>query len=382
MSSPLVVLGATGSVGRQTLEVARHLELEVTCIGARMPSPQLRELALAHPEATIAVAGGSASERKEFAAALSGRRVEFGSALLAELAASPDHTVMNAVVGLAGLPFTLAALAAGNRLALANKESLVAAGPLVQKALADGGGELIPVDSEHSAVLQCLMGEERSGFVRLLLTASGGPFRGWSREEMEKVTPDQALKHPNWVMGRRITIDSATMVNKALEVIEAHFLFGFAFDQIEVVVHPQSVVHSMVEFADGSTKAHLGYPDMRIPIEFALTYPARGPRLVNGFRWPGQTLTFEEADFDSFPALELGFAAGRQGGSAPAVFNAADEVAVEAFLQGRLGFNGITRVISDAMETVPLSTPSNLNEVIEVDREARAAAASLIAGAC
>lgn len=382
MSPPLVVLGATGSVGRQTLEVARHLDLEVTGLGARMPSRQLRDLALSHPEATIAVAGGSASDRKEFATALSGRRVEFGSLAVTELSAYPNHTVMNAVVGLAGLPFTLAALAAGNRLALANKESLVAAGPLVQRALTDGGGELIPVDSEHSAVLQCLMGEERSGFVRLLLTASGGPFRGWSREEMEKVTPDQALRHPNWVMGRRITIDSATMVNKALEVIEAHHLFGFAFDQIEVVIHPQSVVHSMVEFADGSTKAHLGYPDMRIPIEFALTYPGRGPRLVNGFRWPGQTLTFEEADVDSFPALGLGFAAGRQGGSAPAVFNAADEVAVEAFLQGRLGFNSITRVISDALETVPLSAPSNLDEVIDVDREARSTAASLIAGVC
>ena len=199
---------------------------------------------------------------------------------------------------------------------------------------------------------------------------------------MENVTPGQALKHPNWVMGKRITIDSATLVNKAFEVIEAHHLFGVSFDQIEVVVHPQSVVHSMVEFTDGSTKAHLGYPDMRIPIEFALTYPGRGPGLVDGFRWPGQTLTFEDVDGGAFPARGLGFAAGRQGGSAPAVFNAADEVAVEAFLSGRLGFNGITSVISESLETVPHSNPSNLSDVLEVDRQARATAANFIAGAC
>jgi 1-deoxy-D-xylulose-5-phosphate reductoisomerase len=183
-------------------------------------------------------------------------------------------------------------------------------------------------------------------------------------------------------MGKRITVDSATLVNKAFEVIEANQLFGISFDQIEVVIHPQSVVHSMVEFSDGSTKAHLGYPDMRIPIAFALTYPVRRPGLVDGFRWPGQSLTFEDVDLEAFPALALGFAAGRQGGSAPTVFNATDEIAVEAFLDGRIGFNGISRVISDALETVPHSNPSNLEEVIEVDRDARATAASLIAGAC
>lgn len=382
MSRPLVVLGATGSVGRQTLEVAKHLGLQVTGMGARFPSQELLDLALSHPEAALAVAGGSSGDRKEFANSLAGRDVEFGSEALIALAVRPAQTVMNAVVGLAGLPFTLAALDAGNRLALANKESLVAAGPVVQTALSRGGGELIPVDSEHSAILQCLMGEDQGALARLILTASGGPFRGWSREEMEEVTPAQALKHPNWVMGKRITVDSATLVNKAFEVIEANQLFGISFDQIEVVIHPQSVVHSMVEFSDGSTKAHLGYPDMRIPIAFALTYPVRRPGLVDGFRWPGQSLTFEDVDLEAFPALALGFAAGRQGGSAPIVFNAADEIAVEAFLDGRIGFNGISRVISDALETVPHSNPSNLEEVIEVDRDARATAASLIAGAC
>lgn len=377
-----MVLGATGSVGRQTLEVAKHLGLQVTGMGARFPSQELLDLALSHPEAALAVAGGSSGDRKEFANSLAGRDVEFGSEALIALAVRPAQTVMNAVVGLAGLPFTLAALEAGNRLALANKESLVAAGPVVQTALSRGGGELIPVDSEHSAILQCLMGEDQGALARLILTASGGPFRGWSREEMEEVTPAQALKHPNWVMGKRITVDSATLVNKAFEVIEANQLFGISFDQIEVVIHPQSVVHSMVEFSDGSTKAHLGYPDMRIPIAFALTYPVRRPGLVDGFRWPGQSLTFEDVDLEAFPALALGFAAGRQGGSAPTVFNATDEIAVEAFLDGRIGFNGISRVISDALETVPHSNPSNLEEVIEVDRDARATAASLIAGAC
>jgi 1-deoxy-D-xylulose-5-phosphate reductoisomerase len=382
VSRPLVVLGATGSVGRQTLEVAEHLGLQVTGMGARLPSPEFRDVALSHPGAALAVAGGSSGERKEFVDSLPGHHVEFGSEALIALAVRPAHTVMNAVVGLAGLPFTLAALEAGNRLALANKESLVAAGPLVLTALARGGGELIPVDSEHSAIFQCLMGEDPGALARLILTASGGPFRGWSRARMEEVTPAQALKHPNWVMGQRITVDSATLVNKALEVIEANQLFGMSLDRIEVVIHPQSVVHSMVEFSDGSTKAHLGYPDMRIPIAFALTYPVRGPGLVDGFLWPGQNLTFEEVDLDAFPALALGFAAGRQGGSAPTVFNAADEIAVEAFLTGRLGFNGISRVISDALETVLHSNPSNLEQVIEVDREARAIAASLIAGAC
>jgi 1-deoxy-D-xylulose-5-phosphate reductoisomerase len=288
---------------------------------------------------------------------------------------------MNAVVGVAGLPHTLAALEAGNRLALANKESLVAAGALVKAALKQGG-ELIPVDSEHSAIFQCLVGEHPEGVERVILTASGGPFRGWDLERLEAVTPEEALRHPNWVMGRRITVDSATLVNKALEVIEAHYLFDLDFDRIAVVVHPQSLIHSMVEFSDGSFKAHLGRPDMRIPIAYALTYPSRGRSLVDPFVWSGQSLTFEEPDRKAFPALELGYEAGRSGGSAPAVFNAADEVAVEAFLQGRLGFTGIPRVIEGTMETVPNVEVSGLEDVIDADRQARAAAAALIAGAC
>jgi 1-deoxy-D-xylulose-5-phosphate reductoisomerase len=275
----------------------------------------------------------------------------------------------------------MAALGAGNRLALANKESLVAAGPLVRAAL-KLGGELVPVDSEHSALFQCLIGEHPEGVERVILTASGGPFRGWDDDRLESVTPDQALSHPTWVMGRRITVDSATLVNKALEVIEAHYLFDLDFDRIAVLVHPQSVVHSMVEFSDGSFKAHLGRPDMRIPIAYALTYPSRGRSLVESFAWPGQALMFEEPDLEGFPALGLGYEAGRRGGSAPAVFNAADEVAVEAFLQGRLGFTGIPKVIAGTIESVADVQLSSLEDVFEVDREARVAAAALIAGAC
>ena len=381
MSKALVVLGATGSVGRQTLEVADQLGFRIVGIGARAPGPELAELALAHPEAAVAAAGGSSDERQFLASTLSGRKVEFGSEALTALAATEDAIVMNAVVGVAGLPHTLAALAAGNRLALANKESLVAAGPLVKKAL-ELGGELIPVDSEHSALFQCLVGEHPEGVERVILTASGGPFRGWDHERLEDVTPDQALRHPNWDMGRRITVDSATLVNKGLEVIEAHYLFDLDFDRIQVLVHPQSIVHSMVEFSDGSFKAHLGRPDMRIPIAFALTHPSRARSLVDPFAWPGQTLTFEEPDLAAFPALGLGYQAGRRGGAAPAVFNAADEVAVEGFLQGRLGFTGIPRVIEGTMEAVPNVELSALNDVIEVDRQARATAAALIAGAC
>jgi 1-deoxy-D-xylulose-5-phosphate reductoisomerase len=381
VSKALVVLGATGSVGRQTLQVADELGYRVVGIGARTPGPELTALAVAHPDAAVAAAGGSVDERRTFEGELSGRKVEFGSEALTALAATPETIVMNAVVGVAGLPHTLAALGAGNRLALANKESLVAAGPLVKAAL-KLGGELVPVDSEHSALFQCLLGEQPEGVERVILTASGGPFRGWEHERLESVTPDQALRHPNWVMGRRITVDSATLVNKALEVIEAHYLFDLDFDRIAVLVHPQSVVHSMVEFADGSFKAHLGRPDMRIPIAYALTHPSRGRSLVEPFVWSGQALTFEEPDLEGFPALALGYEAGRQGGSAPAVFNAADEIAVEAFLQERLGFTGIPRVIAGTMEAVPGVQLSSLEDVIEVDREARAAASALIAGSC
>jgi 1-deoxy-D-xylulose-5-phosphate reductoisomerase len=354
----------------------------VTGLAARYPGLQIGDLAERYPQASVAVAGGSAEERDAMSARIGAGRVSFGADAVAALAASPNTIVINGIVGLAGLGSTLAALEAGNRVGLANKESMVAAGELVQEAAAAGGGELIPVDSEHSAVFQCLLGEPRPAASRLILTASGGPFRGMDRSELEAVTPEQALAHPTWDMGRRISVDSATLMNKGLEVIEAHHLFGFGFDEIEVVVHPQSIVHSMVEYRDGSLKAHLGRTDMRIPIQYAISHPQRPAGLAPPFDLTASPLEFFPPDPKSFRALDLAYAAGRAGGSAPAILNAADEVAVEAFLQGRLGFLGITEVVEGALDRTPAGPVGSLEEVLDVDRRARETAAGLIAGAC
>lgn len=377
-----MVLGATGSIGRQTLDVATRLGLSIAGLAAGRPSAEFVALAHGYPDAALAVAGGSRAEREEFSAAAGRRRIEYGTEAVVDLAATGGVVVVNGIVGLAGLGPTLAAVTAGNRLALANKESLVAAGDLVMTAVRTSGAELIPVDSEHSAIFQCLIGEPADELARIWLTASGGPFREWPMEDLENVTPEQALRHPNWEMGRRITVDSATLVNKGLEVIETHRLFGLDYDMIEVLIHPQSVIHSMVEFSDSSVKAQLGPPDMRLPIEYALTYPGRGPRIVDDFQWAGLALNFEEPDLKRFPCLGLGYDAGRAGGSAPAVFNAADEIAVEAFLQGRLGFTGISRVVASTLEAVAWRELAEVEAVMEVDREARQTAASLIAGVC
>jgi 1-deoxy-D-xylulose-5-phosphate reductoisomerase len=379
---PLVVLGATGSIGRQTLEVAAHLGWPVVGLAAKRPSTELAALAKAHPDAAIAVAGGSREERDEFWAVLKGRSRGEGAEAVAALAATPGALIVNGIVGVAGLASTIAALETGNRLALANKESLVVAGALVNKTLEKGGGELIPVDSEHSALFQCLQGENRAEVSRLILTASGGPFRGWPVERLAEVSPAAALAHPTWEMGRRITIDSATLMNKGFEVIEAHALFGIPFDRIEVIVHPQSILHSLVGFVDGSLKAHLGVTDMRIPIQYALTFPERSPGLMPDFDLTGHNLTFEAADRASFPALDLAVAAGLAGGSAPATLNAADEIAVAAFLQGRLGFTGITEVVESTLAAAEMLPSETLDEVLEADSEARRLAASLLSGVC
>lgn len=380
MSKSLVVLGATGSIGTQTIEVAQNLGFRIAVLGAKNPSPGLADLVRRHPEAVVIVTGGSGEEREAFASTVPAE-VRFGSDALLEAAGLRDTTVVNGIVGAAGLRASLAALEAGNRLALANKESLVAGGPVVKKALAKGG-ELIPVDSEHSALYQCLIGESPDAVARLILTASGGPFRGRSAESLRDVTPREALAHPTWDMGRRITIDSATLFNKGLEVIEAHFLFDIPYERIDVVIHPQSILHSAVEYVDGSWKGHIGYPDMRIPIQYALTAPEREVSPVGRFDLAGVTLEFEEPDRKVFPALDLAFEAGRQGGSSPAVMNAADEIAVEAFLQGRLGFLGIADIVGRTLEEVAWRELNSVEDVVEADREARATAASLVAGVC
>jgi 1-deoxy-D-xylulose-5-phosphate reductoisomerase len=373
----LAVLGSTGSIGRQALEVARlHRDrLRVVALVARSNADLLEEQAREFlPLMVGLVEEGPASRLRE---RLNGTGIEVraGAGCLVEAAAHPlAEVVLNAVVGSAGLPATLAALGAGKRLALANKESLVAGGDLVLRALS-GGGELIPVDSEHSAVFHCLSGEDPGSVERIILTASGGPFRGYTRGELEAVTPEMALKHPTWSMGPRITVDSATLMNKGLEVIEAHYLFGLPYDRIEVVVHPQSIVHSLVEFRDGSLAAQLSVPDMRIPIGLALSHPER-------WRTPARRttledlreLTFEPVDRGTFRCLDLAYRAGKMGGTATAVLNAADEVAVELFLRGEIGFLDIERMVEAVLEDHRPWRVETLDDVVAAEEWARSRA--------
>jgi len=380
VSNALVVLGATGSIGIQTLEVADHLGFDVAVLAARRPSPELARLGVRYPDAEVIVAGGSSDERSQLAVEI-GRKPGYGPDAVIEVAATSGRLVVNGIVGAAGLRATVAALHAGNRVALANKESLVAGGPVVKAALA-AGGELLPVDSEHSALHQCLTGEPPESVARLILTASGGPFRGRSRESLADVTPEEALRHPTWDMGPRISIDSATMFNKGLEIVEAHHLFDVGYDHIDVLVHPQSILHSAVEFVDGSWKGHMGHPDMRVPIQYALTAPERAANPGRRFDPVGMDLSFEAPDREVFPAIDIAYEAGRAGGSAPAVMNAADEIAVEAFLQGRLGFLGISDVVGRVIEAVEWRELETVDDVVAVDAEARSVAAGTIAGVC
>ena len=377
---PLVVLGATGSIGRQTLEVAHRKGFDVAVIAARRPTRELAGLAADFPDAAVVVTGGSTDEREAFSTRVP-NAVRWGTEAMLDAAGRPGSTVVNALVGAAGLRPTMAALDAGNRLALANKESLVAAGSLVMEAAARTGAELIPVDSEHSALFQLVRAADEREIASLVLTASGGPFRGLASTDLEDVTPAEALAHPTWDMGRRISVDSATLANKGLEVIEAHVLFGVDFDRIDVVIHPQSLVHSLIGLTDGSLLAHIGATDMRIPILYALSYPQRLETGV-AFALAGQSLDFEEVDRRTFRALDVAYRAGRQGGGAPCAFNAADEIAVQAFLDRRLGFLGIVDVIERVLEAIGDRAVESIDHVLDIDAEARSIAASLVAGAC
>jgi 1-deoxy-D-xylulose-5-phosphate reductoisomerase len=345
----VALLGATGSIGRQAIEVINaNDELELVAASSR--STAIEGLA------PLTQTGGDPTELLE--------------------RARPD-VVLNAVVGFAGLAPTMWALEHGVRLALANKESLVAAGELALEARRRGQGELIPVDSEHSALFQCAqLGEPES----LVLTASGGPFRGRTREELQDVTPDEALAHPTWSMGPKITVDSATLANKGLELIEAHVLFGFEYERIEVVVHPTSVVHALVRFHDGAALAHLGYPDMRIPISFALSYPSRVAVPVRQLDLAsGLVLEFEAPDLEAFPLLALARRAGTLGGTFPCAFNAANEVAVAAFLAGRLPFPGIAETVAGVLAEVDGLPARDLDDLVEADAGARRLAEATLA---
>jgi 1-deoxy-D-xylulose-5-phosphate reductoisomerase len=363
----VAILGSTGSIGTTALRVlARHTDrFHVAALTAFSNATLLEEqAAIYHPSFVGVVRNGAAHP--------AGWRE--GAACLVEAVQRDDVAiVLNAIVGAAGLDATLAAVRAGKRVALANKETLVVAGELVAEACRAGGGEIVPVDSEHSAILQCIAGRPTTDIRRLLLTASGGPFRDWTRERLERATVADALQHPTWRMGRKITIDSATLANKALEVIEAHFLFGLPYDRIEVVVHPQSVVHSMVEFVDGSVLAQMGAPSMELPVLYALTHPDRvADTGVPPFD-PVELspLTFEKVRTGDFPALRLGIEAGRAGGAHPAIFNAANEQAVALFLEGRATFGDIPRAIARALETLSGSPGGSREALLAADQEAR-----------
>jgi 1-deoxy-D-xylulose-5-phosphate reductoisomerase len=336
----IALLGATGSIGRQAIEVI-DANPDLQLVAATSGSNPVEGLA---PHTQV---GGDPSDLLE--------------------RAEPD-LVLNATLGFAGLAGTMWALERGVTLALANKESLVAAGDLAIEARARGGGLLVPVDSEHSALFQCAqLGEPES----IVLTASGGPFRGLQRDELADVTAEQALAHPTWDMGAKITIDSATLANKGLEVIEAHFLFGVPYERIEVVVHPTSIVHGLVRFADGAAIAHLGYPDMRVPISYALTYPARGVTPIPPLDLTAGPLEFFEPDLETFPMLALAREAGERGGTYPCAYNAANEVAVGAFLEGHIGFLDISAIVEDVLDRADGSPARDLDELREADGRAR-----------
>jgi len=378
----VAVLGSTGSIGRQTLEVAAaHPDrIEVVALAAHSSARLLAEQALEFGVPRVAIA--SECVAPDVRAALpTATTVEVGPEAVVALAEHPDvDIVLNALVGAAGLRATVAALSAGKTLALANKESLVVGGELVMRLAKPG--KLLPVDSEHSAIFQCYLGEDARDATRIWLTASGGPFRGWTREQLSAVTREQALAHPTWTMGPKITIDSSTLMNKGLEVIEAHHLFGVTIDQVRVVVHPQSCVHSMVEFADGSVKAHLGATDMRIPIQYAFSYPRRweAPLPPVDFAELGR-LDFAEPDLETFGCLRLALDAGRSGGTVPCALNAANEVAVAAFLAGECGFLGIETTVEAVLGAHAREDLESIEQLEAVDAWARATAHEALAKA-
>jgi len=366
MSVGVAILGSTGSIGCSALQVlARQRDrFRVAALTAHSNAELLERQAAEWRPAYVGLVKGGQGQTGN------GKGVE----CLVEAATRSDVAiVVNAIVGAAGLQATLAALAAGKRVALANKETLVMAGELVTRTAREGGGEIIPVDSEHSAVLQCITGRRAGELARLILTASGGPFRTWNPERVAGASVDEALRHPTWKMGKKITVDSASLVNKALEVIEAHFLFGLPYGSVEVVVHPQSVVHAFVEFVDGSVLAQVGFPTMELPILYALTHPDRVPDAGSRRFDPvaAGTLTFEPVRAELYPAYGLGRAAAKVGGTAPTAFNAANEVAVELFLAGTIRFGRIAETIARVLEAHHASDATSLDAVLAADADAR-----------
>lgn len=374
MVKSISVLGCTGSIGRQTIAVAEHIGMPVAALTANRKIDLLEEQARRLHPRFVAVYDEQAA--KQFKIAVADTDIQVGSGMEGLIrAATMEETdcVVTAVSGAVGLKPTLAAIDGKKRIALANKETLVCAGDIVMARAAEKGAEIVPVDSEHSAIFQCLMGREKGELRKILLTGSGGPFRGKARAELEDVTPEQAVKHPNWSMGAKISVDSATMMNKGLEFVEAMHLFGVTPDDIQVVIHPQSVIHSMVELVDGTVIAQLGVPDMGLPIQLALTYPQRCPSMFSRLDFTTlQSLSFEAPDYEKTPCLKLAMDCARMGGTAPCVMSAANEVAVGLFLRHQLGYNRIYDAAASAVEKVGVVQNPDLETILAADAAARA----------
>ncbi len=374
MSKTISILGSTGSIGRQTLDVAEQMGLRVAALTAQSSVERLEEQARKFQPRLAVLTDEAAAKDLKVRLADTPVRVIGGIAGLLEAAVLPEaDTVVTAVVGMVGLKPTLAAIGQKKRIALANKETLVCAGELVMDAAAESGAEIVPVDSEHSAIFQCVQGcEDRREIKRLILTCSGGPFYGMTAEEVGKMTRADALKHPNWKMGPKITVDCATLMNKGLEVIEAMRLYRLPLEQVDVVIHRQSIVHSLVEFRDGAVLAQLGTPDMRLPIRYAMTYPARGENPAEPLDLlTCPPLTFAEPDRETFPCLRLAEVAAVKGGTACTILNAANEEAVRLFLADRIGFDDIFRLTIEAMTDIPVTLNPSLEDILAADAEAR-----------
>ena len=373
MIKSVSILGSTGSIGRQSIAAAEHLGVKIAALTANRKTDMLEEQARRLKPELVAVYDEDAAGKLKISLADTDIKVVSGIEGLIEAATLESaDCVVTAVSGSIGLKPTLAAIDAKKRIALANKETLVCAGSIVMPRAAEKGAEIVPVDSEHSAIFQCLMGRKKSELKKILLTGSGGPFRGRDRAELENITPAQAVKHPNWSMGAKISVDSATMMNKGLEFIEAMHLFGVTPDDIEVVVHPQSVIHSMVELIDGTVIAQLGVPDMGLPIQLAMTYPDRLDSPFKRLDFAAmRDLTFEAPDFEKMPCLKLAMDCARIGGTAPCIMSAANEVAVSMFLSGRLGYNRIYDCAQSAVESIEIVKKPDLETVLEADRAAR-----------
>lgn len=373
MTKAVSILGSTGSIGRQSIAAAEHLGLPVAALTANRKTDMLEQQARRLKPEFVAVYDEKAAAQLKISLADTGIRVGSGMEGLIEAATiDAADCVVTAVSGSVGLKPTLAAIDAKKRIALANKETLVCAGEIVMPRAAETGAEIVPVDSEHSAIFQCLMGRKKGELKKILLTGSGGPFRGKSRAELENVTPEQAVKHPNWSMGAKISVDSATMMNKGLEFIEAMHLFGVTPDDIQVVVHPQSIIHSMVELVDGTVIAQLGVPDMGLPIQLAMTYPERVDSPFERLDFATmRDLTFEAPDFEKTPCLKLAMDCAREGGTAPCIMSAANEVAVSMFLNHKLGYNRIYDCALATVESIDIVKDPDLETILEADKAAR-----------